>query len=226
LLRIFPVTVALATAVTAIDVLNSTVLHAHYRAIVDHVGLDLEAVKAGRLWTMPAATLIQTDLGLRWQVPVLVLFVLGSVGLLEYLVGSVPALVTFFLSDWISAPLTALVLWGLGSLGSDTARTLAHSPGVGSSAAAFGAVVAAAVLLPRPWREAVLTGLFGYLIVQFTFEQLDDSIAHLLAALIGAAFGLLWRWHPAAEATLRFSAHRRQVTRSRQEVERPGYSGK
>ena len=219
-------TVALAAVVTVIDVLNSTVLHPHYQTIVDHVGLDLDAVRAGRLWTMPAATLIQTDLGLRWQGPVLVLFVLGSVGLLECLVGSVRALVTFFLSDWISAPLTALVIWGLGSLGSDTARTLAHSPGVGSSAAAFGAVVAAAVLLPRPWREAVLTGLFGYLIVQFTFERLDDSIAHLLAALIGAALGLVWRRHLVREVTPRFFGLEQWSTRSRQEAERPGYSGK
>jgi len=221
----FPVAVALTSVVIIIEVLSATVLHAHYQAIIDHVGFDLDALKRGQVWTMPAATLIQAEANFKWDQPLLVLFILASVGLLEYLVGSLRALVTFFLTDWTSAALTALVLWGLGSLGSDTSRTLTHTPGVGSSAAAFGVAIAAVVLLPRPWREVALAGLFGYLIMQFTFERLDDAIAHLIAALIGGALGLLfWRRHPAAEVTPRFSALRRQVTRSGKEVQRHGYN--
>jgi hypothetical protein len=188
----FRATLALTAAVTVIGVLTGTVFRADHEWILNHVGFDLDALKAGRVWTMPAAMLIQASAGVKWHQPlVLLLFV----GLLEYQAGSLRALIAFFLSDWISSPLTILALWGLGALDWSTAGELAETPDMGSSAASFGAVAAGAVMLPRPYRETALAVLIVYLVVEYAFEPLDVAMAHSIAAALGGGLGLLWRRH-------------------------------
>lgn len=217
ILRSFPGTLVLTAVVVAIGVLTGTVFRAEHRWILDHLGLDLDSLRAGRLWTMPVATLIQAYPGIKWHGALLLLLVVGS---LEYLAGTRRAMATFFLSDWLSSPLTSFILAGLGSLGSATAEKLAHTPDMGSSAGSFGAAAAAAVLLPRPWRRIALAGLAAALLGEFTFERLDVSIAHLIAAAIGGGLGLLlWRRHrirtlrwPSLDAGRRVLSSRRLVS--------------
>ena len=188
----FPVTLTLTTAIIVIGILTATVFRADHQSILDAVGFDLESLKSGRLWTMPAATLIQAQPGIKWHLALLVL-VLGP---LEYLAGSLRTLVTFFLADWLSAPLTTLTLWALAAMGSDTAERLVHTPDMGSSAAAFGALAAAAVMLPAPMGSVACGGLSVFLGASFEFQELDVATAHLIAAVIGVALGLLWRRWP------------------------------
>jgi hypothetical protein len=84
LFRTFPVTLMLTTAVVIVGILTGTVFRADHQSILDSVGFDLEALRAGRFWTMPAATLIQAQPGIKWHMALLVL----AVGPLEYLAGS------------------------------------------------------------------------------------------------------------------------------------------
>jgi hypothetical protein len=189
LLRTFPVTLGLTTVIVIIGILTGTVYRADHRSILDSVGFDLEALKSGRLWTMPAATLIQAQPGIKWH---LALFVL-VLGPLEYLAGSLRTLVTFFLTDWVSAPLTTLTLWALTVMGSGTAERLAHTPDMGSSAAASGTAGALAMMLPGPMMAVALGGLFLVLGAAFTFEGLGVATAHLIATGIGVVLGFQWR---------------------------------
>jgi hypothetical protein len=189
-LRRFPVTITLTAAVVVIGILTGTVFRNDHQSILNAVGFDLETLESGRFWTMPAATLVQAQPGIKWHMALLVL-VLGP---LEYLAGSVRALATFFLTDWVSTPLTTLTLWAMAAVGSDTAERLVHTPDMGSSAAAFGTIAATAPLLPGPLGAAVLGGLLLFLGAEFTFQALDVAIAHLVAAAIGVALGqFVWR---------------------------------
>jgi phosphatidylglycerol lysyltransferase len=181
---------ALTASVVIIGVFTATVFRSDHQRLLDTLGYDLGALQSGRVWTLPAATLIQAQAGIRWHQALLVLLFLG---LLEFEVGSLRTLVTFFLTDWISAPLTVLALWGLGALGWATAEQMARTPDMGSSAASFGAITAAAVLLPKPLREVSLAGVFGFLLIAPTFQQLDIALGHLFAALVGAALGIVWQ---------------------------------
>jgi uncharacterized membrane protein len=64
------------------------------------------------------------------------------------------------------------------------------------SAAGFGALTAACYLLREHSQRLLLAGIFLYLIGQFTFERLDVSVAHVLAALVGLAIAhRFWRRH-------------------------------
>jgi phosphatidylglycerol lysyltransferase len=187
----FRVALSITTVVVIIGILTGTVFRSDHHAIVDAVGFDLHALKTGRMWSIPAATLIPGEPGITWY---LALLVLVSVGLLEYLAGSVRALVTFFVTDWVGTPLTTLALWGLAKAGSDSADRLVRTADTGPSGAAYGAAAAALALLPRPWREVSSSGLFLYLAVGFSFQRLDVAMAHLISALLGTAIGLaIWR---------------------------------
>lgn len=190
LLRRFRVTLTLTTAVLIVGILTATIFRDDHQRLLDAVGMDLETLQSGRVWTMPSATLIQAEPGVTWHQLALMLV---SLALLESQAGGMQALVTFFLADWISAPLTVLALWGLGAMGSDTAARFARTPDMGSSAAIFGALAAATVLLPNPLRVASVAGLLGYLSAALAFQRLDVALAHLLAALIGIAFRILLR---------------------------------
>jgi hypothetical protein len=188
-LRAFPVTLALTTVVVIIGILTGTVFRADHQSILDAVGFDLEALKSGRLWTMPAATLVQAQPGIKWHMVLLVL----ALGPLEYMAGSLWALLVFFLTDWVSSLLTTLMLWALAGMGSDTAERLVHTPDMGSSAAALGVLAAAGTMLPSGLAAVALGGLFVFLGASFAWWGLDVATAHLTAAAIGVALGWFLR---------------------------------
>lgn len=195
-LRLFPGAVTFALLMLFISAVT-TVLKAGDLDIENALGLSVHTLKTGRLWAIPIATLAQSEPVIKWLMP---LFVFSSIALLEYQIGTLRAVVTFFITDWIGSPLTALIIWGLGSAGLATAQNLENVGGTGASAAGFGALVAACLLLRQPWRRLMLGGIGIYLVAQFTFERLDVSIAHVIAALLGVAMAwLFWRRHVVRE---------------------------
>jgi len=195
-LRLFPGAIILALLMLFISALT-TALKAGDLDIENALGLSVHALKTGRLWVIPIATLVQSEPLIKWLIP---LFVFSTIALLEYQIGTLRAVATFFLTDWISSPLTALIIWGLGSAGLATAQRLENLGGTGASAAGFGALTAACLLLRQPWRRLMLGGVGVYLVAQFTFERLDVSIAHVIAALLGLAMAwLFWRRHVVRE---------------------------
>jgi phosphatidylglycerol lysyltransferase len=190
--RLFPGAIAFALLMLLISAIT-TALKAGDLDIEHAIGLSVHALKTGRLWVIPIATLVQSEPLIKWLMPI---FVFASIAVLEYQIGTLRAVVTFFLTDWISSPITALVIWGLGSAGLATAQRLENVGGTGASAAGFGALAAGFVLLREPWRRLMLVGTAVYLVGQFTFERLDVSIAHVIAAPLGLAMAwFFWRRH-------------------------------
>jgi phosphatidylglycerol lysyltransferase len=199
-LRLFPSAITLTLLMLFISALTTFVFKANDQDIEGALGLSVHALKTGRLWVIPIATLVQSEAVIKWLMP---LFVFISIALLEYQVGTLRAVVTFFLTDWISSPLTTLIIWGLGSAGLERARELENVGGTGVSAAGFGALTAACLLLRQPWRGLMLGGLSVYLVAQFAFERLDVSIAHVLAALLGLVIvRRFWRRHVVREVNI------------------------
>jgi len=119
--------------------------------------------------------------------------------------GSWRALITFLLSDWLSAPLTVLVLWGLSGLGNTVASRVLNDPDTGSSAAAHGVIAAAIMMLPPKLAAIGMTILVGITIIAISFFRLDTSLAHFLGIAVGAVLGAIWnrqlRREPAYHAT-------------------------
>lgn len=185
----FPATILITSIVLIIAYFTAGTTYADHRILVDDVGLDLGKVLSWQLWTLPASTVIQSDPGIG---PKLAALIVVSLAAIEYLAGSVRATVTFFLSDWISAPLTVLVAWPLAHLGIDRAYNVLYRPDTGSSAAALGALAAAMVFLPPRWRSAALGLLFAILIYMLPTPGLSANIAHFLGALTGMLIGLIW----------------------------------
>jgi phosphatidylglycerol lysyltransferase len=178
------VTVLMATASAITTSLALSSPH-----IESAIGMSVHALKIGKLWVIPMDTLVQSEPVMKWA---LLPFAFASVAILEYQVGTLRAIFTFFVADWVSSPLTGLLLWGLGSAGIAQAQRLENVPDTGVSAAVFGALMAGFYLLREPWRRLLLAGATFYLVIQFTFEPLDVSIVHLLAAVMGLA--LAWRF--------------------------------
>lgn len=199
LARTFPVTIFLTTALVVVGVLTATVFRGDHAATLDHIGFDLDALQHGRFWTIPAATFVQTEVGIKWHQALLALVFLG---ILEYQAGGPRTAAAFALSDWISSPLTVLVLWGAAAVGSHAADQAIHAPSTGSSAAVFGAVVAAAVMLPRPLRELAFLGLAGFLAAAFGFQRIGVATPHVIAAVIGLLLGLWYRQRPLRQVAL------------------------
>ena len=186
----FPATIIILSLILIIAYLTSGSSTQSHRVLIDDVGLDLDKVINWQFWTLPASTVIQAEPGIGPKLAMLVVVALAS---LEYLVGSVRAAVTFFLSDWISAPLTILVAWPVAHLGIDRAYNVLYRADTGSSAAALGALAAVLVFLPARWRLAAFSVLFTILICLLPTAGLSANIAHLLGASAGAVFGLIWK---------------------------------
>jgi hypothetical protein len=187
----FKAALALTLVVIVIGALTSTVLRSQYPWILAHLGTDLDSLEGGQLWTLPISTMVQSQADIKWHQPLLILL---FAGFLEYQVGSLRMLLTFFLADWLSSILTVLVLALLAALGSSTAERLTHTPDMGSSSAAFASAAAGSVLLARPWRDVALAGLVLFFAAAFAFERLDVAIAHPIAGGIGACLAFaFWR---------------------------------
>lgn len=199
LIRTFAATLVVTAALVVIGVLTATVFRSDHATIMDHVGFDLDALQHGRFWIIPAATFVQTEVGIKWHQALLALLFLG---ILEYQAGGLRTLVAFALSDWISSPLTVLALWAAAALGSHGADQAIHAPSTGSSAAVFGAVVAAAVMMPRPLRELSLLGLVGFLAAAFGFQRIGVATPHVIAAAVGLLLGRWYRQAPLRQVVI------------------------
>ena len=193
-LRLFPFTIALFAAFVAVGVLTGGVLKSDYPSIRSYVGWDLDTLKAGYYWRQLPNTLIPATAGIKWHEPLLLVLFAGA---LEYRAGSLPAVATFFVSDWISSPLTVLTVWALSSLGSSTATGVLHTPSTGASAASLACGAAAVCLLPGRWSIFAAGIILGIVLHSFTYQAFDTSIAHIYATSLGALAGLLlWGRRP------------------------------
>jgi hypothetical protein len=191
LVRTYPGTLLLTAAFLVLGTLTFTVLRDEHPAMRRYVGWDLDTLKAGRYWRQLPGTLLQGAPGFKWHQPVLILF---FVGWLEYAAGGWRAITTYFVCDWISAPLATALVWGLASLGMQPAQPLLHLPSSGSSAAAIGCGAAAATLLPGRWGVVGAGTFMGIVVHSFIYQKLDASFAHLFASTV--AIGLaaaFWR---------------------------------
>lgn len=162
---------------------------AEHRDLLSRVGSDVTSFDPQRVLAMPAATFVQSSPGVGWT---MILLVALPLAVLEWMIGSFRAAVTFLLSDWISAPLTLLAIWTLARLGSSEAARLISDPDSGSSAAAHGTIAAVCMLLPGNARIVSLIALLAVDFAQFTFQRLDAALAHLLASLVGVRLGAAW----------------------------------
>ncbi len=185
----FPATIAIMSLILLIAYLTAGTSLTSYRLLIDDIGLDLSKVLNWQLWTLPASTVIQSNPGIGPKLAILIVIGLASI---EYIAGSARAVITFFLADWISAPLTILAAWPLAHLGLHRAYVVLYRPDTGSSAAALGAVAAAMMFLPGRWRVAFLGTLFAILVYLLPTPGLSANIAHLLGAFTGAVIGLVW----------------------------------
>ena len=194
LLRLFPFTIVLSLAFIVIGILTGGVLKADYASIRAHAGWDLDALKTGYYWRQLPNTLVPATAGIKWHEPLLLVLFVGA---LEYRAGSLAALVTFFVSDWISSPLTVLTVWGLSTLGSSTATRVLSTPSTGASAASLACGAAAACLIPGRWSIFAGGVILGIVLHSFTYQAFDTSLAHIYATTLGALAGLLlWGRRP------------------------------
>jgi hypothetical protein len=191
LIRRFKVTLSVLALITIVGIYTSHLSPSAYDDLINHVGVDLDAVRAGHAWTIALSAFVQASPGIQWHMMLLVTCALGA---LEFLAGSGPALVTFVVGDWIASILTIGALWVLSGAGVASATTLLHTPSTGSSAAAHAAAGAACVLVNGRWGKIALALIIGISIASVTFQHFDNALVHLIAVLVGAAFGyLVWR---------------------------------
>jgi hypothetical protein len=194
LLVTFPTTIAITLMVLIAGHITGGMTPAEHRELLSRVGLDVSSFDLQRVLAMPIATFVQSSPGVRWH---MVLLVAAPLAVLEWLAGSFRAAATFLFSDWISAPITLLVIWILSQLGFSTASRLMHVPETGSSAAAHGTISAGCMFMPGKLRYVSLAILFCVDIVAFAFQGLDAALAHVLASIVGTAIGAVWMAHPA-----------------------------
>ena len=187
--RWFPTTVIVLAAVLIAGVATNTLTSAEHDRLMDRIGMDWPALRQIHIWGMPLATFVQSSPGVEWHMLALVGLSLVA---LEFVVGSWRALLTFLLSDWLTAPVTVLILWALSGLGDNQASRLLFDPDTGSSAAAHGCLAAVIMLLPGKLAAISMAILLGISIFALTFERLDAAIAHLLGIAVGSAFGRFW----------------------------------
>lgn len=190
ILRRYPATILIGGLIVAVGFFTLTKNRAEMGVYQARFGLTWTTLSHGRLWTMPISTVLQSDPGFPW---IICFFSLTALFALETTAGSLATGATFILSDWISAPLTAVALRLLAALGDHRAASLLNVGSTGSSAAFHGCYAAAAMLLPKRWADRLLVLLAGNVIVQFFYERLDDATAHAIATIVGVLLArLVW----------------------------------
>jgi hypothetical protein len=196
----FKVTVAVFAIITLVGMYTTRLSAPAFDRLGNHVGVDLDALQSGHYWTLFSSTFIQASPGIEWH---MMLLVIASLGTLEFLAGSGPALVTFLVGDWITSVLTVGALWALSGIGIDSARALLHSPSMGSSVGAHAAAGAACVIVGGRWGKGALALIVAISLASLTFQHFDNAIAHLIGVLVGAGFGMfVWRPRLQSKPTL------------------------
>ena len=210
LLRTFPATILLVSLIVLCGLATWGETSSAYRPLLDRFGLDYDLTSDEHVWDMLTPVFIQPHPGIGWRMVLLVIVACASC---ELLAGSVPLLVTFFVADWCATLLTSLAMAGLSAIGVERATVAMHIVDAGTSAAALGALAAAATLL-RPSRLAVLTYglLLGIVLVvaAMTIDEFGPAVVHVMAVLVGGGLGwLLWgpRLYPAQSHAGRAAPH-------------------
>jgi len=209
-LRTFPATILLVSMIVLCGLATWGLSTRQYRPVLDRFGLDYDLISDEHIWDLLTPLFIQPHPGIGWRMVLLVIVACASC---ELLAGSVPLLVTFFVTDWCATLLTSLALTGLSALGVERATVAMHIVDAGTSAAALGALAAAATLL-RPSRLTVLTYglLLGIVLVvaAMTIDEFGPAVVHVMAVLVGGGLGwLLWgpRLYPARSQAGRTVTH-------------------
>ncbi len=188
----FRVAIVIVTIFVATNLFLATLSFDDQTSIHRYVGWDQSTLEAGRYWRQLPGTLMQGYADMKWHQPVIMLFFLC---LLEYQAGHLAALVTFFLSDWLTAPLVTLALWGLSALHFGDATVILHDPSSGASAASIGCGIAAALLLPGRLKWIAPAIILTAVILTATLQRMDAALAHPAAIFAGAALSLVWWRH-------------------------------
>src|SRR3954452_24870824 len=119
--RIFPGTILLVATFLVVGTLFATVLRDDPPRVREYVGWYVATLKAGRYWRQLPGTLLQGAPGFKRHQPLLIAL---FVGWLEYEIRGWRAVATFFLCDWISAPIATAVVWACFSVGIKAASGL------------------------------------------------------------------------------------------------------
>jgi hypothetical protein len=182
---------ALVAVLLGTGLLPAGMTPGEHRVWVERLGFDLDAARALRLWTLPFATVFQADPGVGFRFATLLVESAALTGLVEARRGAAQALSIFFVSDWVAAALRLVTLCALAALGSEHARGLLHVADTGSSAAATGALAAAAVVYRGTWRRLAAVILGGWLLYGALLFRLDVAVVHVWGATAGGLLAAL-----------------------------------
>ncbi len=188
----FRVALIIVTVFVSTNLFLATLSFNDQTAVHKYVGWDLSTLEAARYWRQLPGTLMQGYADMKWHQPVIMLFFLC---LLEYQAGHWAALVTFFLSDWLSAPFVVLALWGLSALHVGDASVILHDPSSGASAASIGCGSAAALLLPGKLKWIAPAIIITAVVLTATSQRMDAALAHPAAIFVGGGLSLIWWRH-------------------------------
>ena len=187
------VALSIGALLLAVGLAMQALTPAEHARWVARLGFDLDALYRFRLWTMPFATVVQSDPGLGLDFWALLCSCVAAVALVERSAGWKFALAAFFMTDWLASFLRLAALATLAGLGSSDARRFLDVADTGSSAALAGVLTVAALLHHGRTRALLLALLalwLGYGVSRF---RLDIGIVHAAGALAGVLLTLLWR---------------------------------
>ena len=192
----------LAGVVVGSSVWASLLGDARHLGLVQRLGFDFDALQRFHIWVIPLSPFIQADNGLTLRFMLLMLLTVSALLLLARQAGQRWTFGVFFGAHVVSAFLTVAALALLAEAGSTESEDLLHVPDTGVSAATYGTLAAAFMLLGGRMRLVAAGALVCWLGFGFFYYRLDVAIAHAIAALTGATAALtiprIRRLHPAS----------------------------
>ena len=192
----------LAGVVVGSSVWASLLGDARHLRLVQRLGFDFDALQRFHIWVIPLSPFIQADNGLTLRFMLLMLLTVSALLLLARHAGQRWTFGIFFGAHVVSAFLTVAALAILAEAGSTESEDLLHVPDTGVSAATYGTLAAAFMLLDGRMRLVAAGALVCWLGFGFFYYRLDVAIAHAIAALTGATAALtiprIRRLHPAS----------------------------
>lgn len=193
LLKTFPGSILLFSVVVSCGLSTRHLSVEQYRPILNRFGLDYDITQKSHVLHIFTPLFIQPSPGIGWKMVCMIAF---SCVMCELLAGSKRMIVTFFLSDWSATILTSSVLALMSHFNIERATDAIHITDAGTSAAAVGALAAAAALLLPPRVACFAYGLV--IIATFTLmdvEEFGPAVVHLSAIIVGGALGR-FAWRP------------------------------
>ena len=185
--RRFPLTMILLVVIIIIGVYTRTLSFTEHRHLIEHVGFDYADLLNGHFWQLFTGTWFQSEAGIEAS---MILMVASATMLMEFLIGSIPALIVMTAGDWIATLMTAITMRILSGLGSDQATVLLTHADAGSSALAHTGWAIAALLLPGTLAPIAYSLLVAVTISQFWYQGLAAATVHLFSVLVGGIIAL------------------------------------